>query len=49
MWDDAYVIYGPQTIVMIVMAMEYDHPIATNCDLVFVEMSGATMIIYDAN
>ena len=34
MEDDTCGIYGPQTIVILAMSMEYDHPIAANCDLV---------------
>ena len=32
MWGDACKIYGPYTITMLAVTMEYDRPIATNCD-----------------
>ena len=47
--DDTCGIYCLQTIGMMAVAMEYDYIIATNCNFIFVEMRGATMVIHDAN
>ena len=49
MCDDACEVYGPQTIGMLAVVMEYDRPIATNYDFIFVEVSYATMITHDTN
>ena len=46
---DACGVYCPQAIGMLAVTMHYDCTLVTNCDSIFVEMGGATMVTYDAN